>query len=94
VFLSEYEEVFSAALLSALLACVALVAQVQSGWKEYVYAEDGFAVSAPRNPRLSPHPRKPDWDRWMRTNYAVDLGNDNKVGIFTAQDRDPGPGSI
>ncbi len=72
---------FLAALLSALLACVALVAQVQSGWKEYVYAEDGFAVSAPAQPTFESTPAETGLGSVDAHNYAVDLGNDNKVGI-------------
>jgi len=71
------------AVLPILLACVALVAQAQSGWKEYVYAEDGFAVSTPAQPTFESTPAETGLGSVDAHNYTVDLGNDNKVGIST-----------
>jgi len=45
--------------------------QVQSGWKEYVYAEDGFAVSAPAQPTFESTPAETGLGSVDAHNYAV-----------------------
>ena len=72
---------FQTALLSALLACVALTAQAQGGWKEYVYAEDGFAISAPFQPVLQSESKDTPIGSVDAHNYTLDLGNDTAVGV-------------
>ena len=72
---------FQAAVLPALLACVALAAPVQSGWKEYVYAEDGFAISAPAQPSLQTEATATPVGPLDAHNYTVDLGNGSTVGV-------------
>ena len=72
---------FQAALLPALLACVALAAQAQGGWKEYVYAEDGFAISAPSQPVLQSESKDTPIGSVDAHNYTLDMGNDTAVGV-------------
>ena len=74
---------FLAAVLPVLLVCAALPAPAQGGWKEYVYAEDGFAVSAPAQPAFDSTPAETGLGSLDAHNYTVDLGNDTKVGINT-----------
>ena len=69
------------AVLSALFACVALVAQAQSGWKEYVYAEDGFAISAPMQPTFQTESKDTPIGSVDAHNYTIDLGNGIAIGI-------------
>jgi hypothetical protein len=72
---------FWAALLPALVACVALAAPVQSDWKEYVYAEDGFAISAPVQPTLQTETKDTPIGSVDAHNYTVDLGENTAVGV-------------
>lgn len=41
-----------AAVFAFFLCCVVLVFSQNGEWKEYVYAEDGFAISSPREPAV------------------------------------------
>jgi hypothetical protein len=48
------------AVLFATFTFCAIVAFCQAGeWKEYVYAEDGFAISSPAEPRMEKRTMKP-----------------------------------
>ena len=69
------------AMLSVLLVCSALAVAVQSGWKEYVYAEDGFAISAPMQPTLQTESKDTPIGSVDAHNYTVDLGNETAVGV-------------
>jgi hypothetical protein len=59
-----------------LLACVASVSAQSSDWKEYVYPDDGFAVSFPSEPTLhtSMVPLKVGGETEMHQ-YAIDEGD-------------------
>lgn len=69
------------ATLSALLLCSALAVPAQSGWKEYVYADDGFAISAPMQPTLQTESKETPVGSVDAHNYTVDLGNNTAVGV-------------
>jgi hypothetical protein len=69
------------ATLLALLTCSALAVPVQSGWKEYVYAEDGFAISAPIQPTVQTESKDTPVGPVDAHNYVVDLGNDIAIGV-------------
>lgn len=77
----DMKKYFQAALLPALLACVALAAPVQGGWKEYVYADDGFAISSPMPPTLDAQATETPLGSMDAHNFTVDLGNDTSVGV-------------
>jgi hypothetical protein len=69
------------AMFSVLVVCSALAVAAQSGWKEYVYAEDGFAISAPIQPTVQTESKDTPIGSVDAHNYMVDLGNNTVVGV-------------
>lgn len=52
-------------------------------WKEYSYASDGFAVSAPSEPVLNKQSQSTPAGNVEVHNYAIELGNNSGVMIST-----------
>jgi hypothetical protein len=72
---------FPSAMLLTLLACAVLAASAQRDWKEYVYAGDGFAISAPLQPAFAKETKDTGIGPVEAHNYTMDLGNETSVGI-------------
>ena len=74
--------------LATVLIClaVALVAQnAPNDWKEYSYATDGFAVTAPSSPSFSKQNKETPGGSVEVHNYAIELGNNSGVMISSTQ---------
>ncbi len=72
---------FPAAMLLVFLTCAALAASAQRDWKEYVYASDGFAISAPFQPTLQKEVKETPLGQVETHNYTMDMGNDTGVAV-------------
>src|SRR5215469_16021186 len=72
--------------IGAILSASPLLAQnPQSGWKEYSYANDGFAVSAPAEPAFIKQDKPTPAGNVEIHNYTIELGNNSGVMISSAQ---------
>lgn len=72
--------------IAASLLVTPLFAQSpQSGWKEYSYANDGFAVSAPAEPAFAKQDKPTAAGNVETHNYTIELGNNSGVMISSAQ---------
>jgi hypothetical protein len=70
----------------ALLAAVPLPAQTpQSVWKQYSYASDGFAVSAPSEPKYSSKVNSTDAGNVETHTYSIGLGETGLVIISSSE---------
>jgi hypothetical protein len=68
--------------LLVLLASCALAMAIQGqAWKEYVYAEDGFAITTPSEPAVQKDTRDTPMGPVESHNYVLDLGNDTGLAI-------------
>jgi len=73
-------------LIAASLSASPLFAQTpQGGWREYSYANDGFAVSAPAEPAFMKQDKATPAGNVEMHNYTIELGNNSGVMISTAQ---------
>jgi hypothetical protein len=74
--LSNMQRRLAAMACIVLSVCVASVSAQSGDWKEYVYSDDGFAVSFPSEPTLqkSMIPLKTGGEAEMHS-YAVDAGD-------------------
>ena len=76
---------------SALFAAPALQQQNSNSsnskdeWKEYSYASDGFAVSAPAEPVLNKQSQSAPAGNVEVHNYTIELGNNSGVMISSTQ---------
>jgi len=72
--------------IAAVLSTSPLFAQTpQSGWKEYSYANEGFAVSAPGEPAFIKQDKPTPAGNVEIHNYTIELGNNSGVMISSAQ---------
>jgi len=64
--------------LTALLVLAAAAAVSQSAeWKQYVYPNDGFAISAPAKPQAQDQSTDTATGRLQSHTYAIELGGDS-----------------
>jgi hypothetical protein len=68
-----------------LFAAPAFQQNRQNEWKEYSYASDGFAVSAPSVPIFSKQDKPTAAGTVELHNYAIELGNNSGVMISSTQ---------
>ena len=57
----------------------------QSAWKEYSYAADGFAVSAPAEPAFAKQDQPTAVGNVEMHNYTIELGHNSGVMISSSQ---------
>lgn len=74
------------ALVCLWVAGLACAASAQNhAWKEYSYAGDGFAVTAPAEPALTRQDQATAVGKVEVHDYSIDLGNDTGVMITVAE---------
>jgi len=65
------------------LACAATAQN--TGWKEYSYTADGFAIKAPAEPALSKQAQATATGTVEVHNYAIEMGNNSGMMISVAE---------
>lgn len=78
----------SVCVLVFLIAAVVAAAAAQTAqveWKQYAYASDGFAVSAPVQPSFSRQDKPTATGNVEMHNYTIELGHNSGVMISSAQ---------
>ena len=76
--------------LATVLTCLAITAALlaqsaPNDWKEYSYATDGFAVSAPAEPAFARQDKPTAVGNVEIHNYTIELGHNSGVMISSAQ---------